>query len=204
MGSPISGFIAELVLQDPKKIAVSQQPPVIWFRCLGDRRRVRVCPPIWHAVSCIKDVSEATERIAAGLGVAIANRVKPTMRSLIMRIKDRLNPCEQSGVVYRTTSQNCSRKYIRQTGSILGSHIREHKRAVQRGDESSQVAAHTYNSGHEFNYVAARVIAHVGNKTGRELVEAWVSDENSFNRFIDLAPANIALRGHLWKDGTII
>ncbi|BHF62100.1 hypothetical protein SprV_0100508100 [Sparganum proliferum] len=84
-----------------------------------------------------------------------------------------------------------------QTGRMLGSRIHEHKLAVRRGDALSQVATHTYDMDHEFNFAATKIDAHAGNKTGRELIEAWASDENSVNRFIDLAPTYRALRSHL-------
>ncbi|BHF82888.1 hypothetical protein SprV_0802602700 [Sparganum proliferum] len=80
---------------------------------------------------------------------------------------------------------------------MLGSRIHEHKLAVRRDDALSQVAAYTYEMGHDFNFAAIKIVAHAGNKTGRELIEAWASDENSVNRFIDLAPAYRALRRHL-------
>nr|VZH98224.1 unnamed protein product [Spirometra erinaceieuropaei] len=80
---------------------------------------------------------------------------------------------------------------------MLGSRIHEHKLAARRGDALSQVAAHTYEMGRKFNFAAAKIVAHAGNKTDRELIEAWASDENSVNRFIDLAPAYRALRSHL-------
>nr|VZI19318.1 unnamed protein product [Spirometra erinaceieuropaei] len=85
----------------------------------------------------------------------------------------------------------------RQTGRMLGSRIHEHKLAVRRGDALSQVAAHTYEMGHEFDLAATKIVAHAGKKTGRRLIEAWASDENSVNRFIDLAPTYRALRIHL-------
>ncbi|BHF66592.1 hypothetical protein SprV_0200961400 [Sparganum proliferum] len=74
---------------------------------------------------------------------------------------------------------------------MLGSRIHEHKLAVRQGNALSQVAAHTYEMGHEFNFAATKIVAHAGNKAG--LVEAWASDENSGKRFIDLAPAYRAL-----------
>nr|VZH95002.1 unnamed protein product [Spirometra erinaceieuropaei] len=57
-------------------------------------------------------------------------------------------------------------------------------------------AAHACETGHEFNFAAIKVVAHSGNKTGRELFEAWTSDENSTNRFIDLESAYRALRSN--------
>ncbi|VDM01815.1 unnamed protein product [Schistocephalus solidus] len=120
----------------------------------------------------IKDVSEATEHIFAGIGVGIAHRPKATMHSKGMRIKDKLNPNEQSGVVYRIPCQTCSRNYTGQTGRMLGSHLHEHKLLARRGDGLSQVAAHTYEMGHEFNLAATKIIAHASYKTSRELIEA--------------------------------
>ncbi|VDK31718.1 unnamed protein product [Dibothriocephalus latus] len=83
-----------------------------------------------------------------------------------------------------------------------GSRIHEHKLAVRRGDILTHVAAHTYDTRQEFNFAAVRIKDHASNKTGRELIEAWASDENSVNRFIDLAPAYIALHVHLRTDCT--
>ncbi|VDM04822.1 unnamed protein product [Schistocephalus solidus] len=161
-------------------------------------------PTVRHAMPYIKNVSEATERIVAGLGVGIAHRPKATMRSKVMRIKDRLNPNEQSGEVYLVPCQNCSCNYTGQTGRMLGSRIHEHKHAVRRGDGLSQVAAHTYETGHEFNFAATTIIAHVRCKTNRELIEAWASDMNSVNLFIDLAPAYRLLRSHLRTGATAV
>ncbi|BHF66494.1 hypothetical protein SprV_0200951100 [Sparganum proliferum] len=72
---------------------------------------------------------------------------------------------------------------------MLESRIHEHKLTVRRGDALSQVTAHSYDMGHEFNFAVTKIVAHAGNKTGGELIEAWASDETSVNRFIDLAPA---------------
>ncbi|BHF66475.1 hypothetical protein SprV_0200949200 [Sparganum proliferum] len=148
-------------------------------------------------IPVVASSSEATERIVAELGVGVANRPKATMRNRVMKIKDRLKPEEQSGVVYRIQCQNWPCNYTGQTGRMLGSRIQERKLAVRRGDALSQVAAHTHEMGHEFNFEATKIVAHAGNKTGRELIESWASDENMVNRFIDLAQAHRALRSHL-------
>ncbi|BHF81095.1 hypothetical protein SprV_0702422500 [Sparganum proliferum] len=59
-------------------------PRAFISRCLrGRHQRTRTSTPptIWHSLSYIKGVSEATERIAAELGVGIAHRPKATMRN---------------------------------------------------------------------------------------------------------------------------
>nr|VZI23002.1 unnamed protein product [Spirometra erinaceieuropaei] len=80
---------------------------------------------------------------------------------------------------------------------MLESRIQEYMLVVRRGGALSQVAAHTYEMGREFNFAATKTVAHAGNKAGRELIEDWASDVNSVSRFIDLAPAYRALRSHL-------
>nr|VZI26065.1 unnamed protein product [Spirometra erinaceieuropaei] len=130
------------------------------------RTRTSTPPTVWHSLPYIKGVSEATERIAAELGVGIAHRPKATMRNRVMEIKDRLKPEEQSGIVYRIACQNCPCNYTGQTRLMLTSRIHEHKLAVRRGDALSQVAAHIYEMGHEFNFSATKIVAHAGKRTG--------------------------------------
>ncbi|VDN13045.1 unnamed protein product [Dibothriocephalus latus] len=79
----------------------------------------------------------------------------------------------------------------------LGSCIHERKLAARRGDEVSQVAAHIYETGHELNFAAVKVLSHVGNKTNREWIEAWSTDGNSVKRCVELAPVYRALRDYL-------
>ncbi|VDN15637.1 unnamed protein product [Dibothriocephalus latus] len=145
----------------------------------------------------IEDVSAATERTAAGLCVGIG-----TMRNWVMKIKDRLNPNEQSGLLYCIPRISCPCNYPRQTERMIGSRIHEHDQAVRRGDALSKVAVHTYETGNEFNLAAAKIITHTGKKTGRELIEAESSDDNSVNRSINLASAYTALRRHSRKADT--
>ncbi|VDN11405.1 unnamed protein product [Dibothriocephalus latus] len=59
------------------------------------------------------------------------------------------------------------------------------------------MVVHTYETGHESNFAAARIIAHAGSNMGRELIKAWASGDNSVNRCIELAPAYIVLRRYL-------
>nr|VZI37773.1 unnamed protein product [Spirometra erinaceieuropaei] len=68
----------------------------------------------------------------------------------------------------------------------LSSPMIERERTVRRGDPLPQVATRTLEEGHEFEFANTRMLARAGNKTGRELLKAWVSDTNSINRHIDL------------------
>nr|VZI32476.1 unnamed protein product [Spirometra erinaceieuropaei] len=179
------------------QLARNGYPNSFVSRCLRTRpRRTNggEPPTLWHPLPYIKNVSEAMERIAGELGVGIAHRPTATMRSKIMQVKDRLDVGEQSGVVYQIPCRDCPRHYTGQTGRRLSSRITKHKRAVRRGDPLSQIATHTLEEGHEFNFASTRIVARASNKTGRELLEAWVSSTNSIKRHVEIPPCYHALR----------
>ncbi|BHF82209.1 hypothetical protein SprV_0802534600 [Sparganum proliferum] len=158
------------------------------------RTNGREIPTIWHSLPYIKNVSEATERIASELGVGIAHHPAAIMRSRIMKRKDRLDAGEQSDVVYQIPCHNCPCHYTGQTGRRLSSRILGHKRAVRRGDPPSQVATHTLEEAHGFDFANVRILARAGIKTERELLEGWMLDTNSINRHNDLPAYYHALR----------
>nr|VZI46882.1 unnamed protein product [Spirometra erinaceieuropaei] len=81
-----------------------------------------------------------------------------------------------------------------QAGRRLSPRILVHKRAVRGGDPLSHVATHTLEESHEFDFANTQILARAGNKTGRELLEAWVSDGNFINRHFDLPAGYHALR----------
>ncbi|BHF81507.1 hypothetical protein SprV_0802463700 [Sparganum proliferum] len=142
-----------------------------------------------HSGTLYQSVSEATERIAGELGVDIAHRRTATMRNKIMRVKDRLDIDDQSGVVYQIPCRDCPRHCTGQTGRRLSSQITEQKRAVRRSDPSYQVATQTLEEDHKFNFASARIVERASNKTGRELLEACASHTNCINRHVDIPPA---------------
>nr|VZI39682.1 unnamed protein product [Spirometra erinaceieuropaei] len=169
MGSPVSGLMAELVLQELEKMAFTQHEPVFWRRYVDDTFVIVKKDMLQHFHSLL-------------------NAVFPALK--FTREEEREQQLSFLDVLFRRNLKG-------QTGRILGLRIHEHKLAVRRGDALSQVGGHTYEMDHEFDFAATKIVAHAGNKTGREWIEAWASDKNSVNRFIDLAPANRALRSHL-------
>ncbi|VDL94518.1 unnamed protein product [Schistocephalus solidus] len=100
------------------------------------------------------------------------------MHSMVMEIKDRLNPSEQSGLVYRIPYPNCPRDYTGKNRRVLGLRIHEHTLVVIRGKGFLQVAAHTYETDHEFNLAATKILVHARSMITREFIKTWASDEN--------------------------
>ncbi|BHF62087.1 hypothetical protein SprV_0100506800 [Sparganum proliferum] len=174
------------------QLARNGYPNSFVSRCLRThprRTNGREPPTLWHPLPYIKNVSEVMEHIAGELSVGITHRPTATMRNKIPRVRDRLDVGQQSDVVYQIPYQDCPRRYTGQTGLRHSLRTTERKRAVRRGNPLSQVATHTLEVGHEFNFASTRIVVRANNKTGRELLEAWVSDTNSINRHADIPPA---------------
>nr|VZI46703.1 unnamed protein product [Spirometra erinaceieuropaei] len=257
MGLPLSGLVAELVLQELEKIAFTQHEPVFW-RCYVDDAFVIVkkgmlqhfhslLNAVFHDIKFTREeeqkqqlpfldvlirrnlngklettvyrkATNTTQLLSFHINHPVAHK-RSCMETLFKRIQTHCSKPEDRAREARYLRDQFVQNGIRghpkslstrsppedsiinatddMTGRMLGSRIHEHKLAVWRGDALSQVAAHTYDMGDEFNVAATKIVAHAGSKTGRELIEVWASDENSVNRFIDLAPANRVLRSHL-------
>ncbi len=55
----------------------------------------------------IANISEAVARLLKPYGVGVAHRPAGTLRSRLMRIIDRVDPSEQSSIIYRAQCKHC-------------------------------------------------------------------------------------------------
>ncbi len=112
-----------------------------------------------------------------------------------MRIKDRVYPSEQSSISYRAQCKDCSSNYTGQTSKKLATRLKEHRSAIRNCNiKASLMAAHRMDTGHDFNLAEAKILSHASSWTARIFKEAWLSNENSINKCIDLPQAYSVLR----------
>lgn len=113
----------------------------------------------------------------------------------IMYPKEPLPNDEKSSVVYKIRCKDCPCNYIGEITKRLKTRVHEQELAIKRQEQHSQVWTHMANHGHVFNLTNAVAICRDATKGGRLLKEAWLSDENSINRHIELFPAYQTLKG---------
>ena len=102
-----------------------------------------------------------------------------------MRPKDPTPPKQRNGVIYRIPCKDCTMAYIGQLGRSLACRIKEHKRAVQNGDQnSSALAEHAWQQQHHVDWAAAEVLESTRNWYPRCMIESWHihREANSMNR----------------------
>ncbi len=178
------------------QISVDSRPPVnsdlghrVAEQC--GRKMVRV----FITVPYVANISEAVARLLKPFAVGVAHRPAGTLRSRVMRIKDRVDPSEQSSIIYRAQSKDCSNNCTGQTPMKLATRLKEHRSAIRNCSiKASLMTAHCVNTGHDFNLAEAKILSHASSWTASLFKEAWLSNENSINNCIELPQAYSVLR----------
>ncbi|VDM04947.1 unnamed protein product [Schistocephalus solidus] len=221
LGSSLSGLIAEAVLQRLEQLVFSSYPPKFWARYVDDtfviikRSHVQAFRALLNSI--FPDIQFAMEEevnnqlpffdVQPKTDGTFHTSVyrKEAYAEVILHYQNNHPVAHKRNTVNTLLNRAKTHCFDKgQTGRMLGSRIHEHKLAVRRGDGLLQLAAHTYETGHDFNFAATKIITHARCKTSRELIEAWASDENSVNRFIDLAPPYRTLRSYLWTKKPLV
>ncbi|BHF81654.1 hypothetical protein SprV_0802478700 [Sparganum proliferum] len=205
MGSPISSLVAELVVQELEKVAFCHYKPAFWRRYVDDTFVIIVKDKLSGFQDLLSSIfpdiqftrEEEEDEKLPFLDVLVTctpdGELRPTMYRKSTNTTQLLNYHSNHPLVHKRGCVRALFDRARQD-EVSRSRILEHKRAVRRGDPLFQVATHTLEEGNEFDFANTRILARAGNKTGRELLEAWVSDANSINRHIDLPACYHALR----------
>ena len=89
----------------------------------------------------IQGLSEKITRMCTHFNIKTAFTARPTLRNLLVQVKEKPPPTSRLGVVYCIPC-NCGRTYIGETGRCLSVRISEHKRAVQQLDRRNALAVH--------------------------------------------------------------
>ncbi len=78
---------------------------------------------IRKAIAYIANISEAVARLLKLYGSGVVHRRAGTLRSRLMTMKDRIDPSEQSSIIYRAQCKDCSNNYTGQTSRRLATRI---------------------------------------------------------------------------------
>ncbi len=134
-------------------------------------------PSMWQAIPYIANISEAVARLLKPHGFGVAHRPAGTLRSRLMRIKDRIDPSEQSSIIYRAQCKDCSSNYTGQTSRRLATRIKEHRSAIRNCNvKGSLMASHCVDTSHSFDPAETKILSHANSWAARLFKEAWLSN----------------------------
>jgi len=99
----------------------------------------------------IKGTSETISRILQPYNIPVAHKPTATLRHLLTNVKDRDEPNNRQGAVYKIKCSDCQASYIGETGRNLNTRLSEHKRATRNGDANKHIAVHHQLTNHNID-----------------------------------------------------
>ena len=88
-----------------------------------------------------------------------AYRCHNKLNRIIKGGKDRIEPLQQTGVVYKLNCQNCEASYVGQTKRKLTTRIKEHKADIKKEQENmSVVSTHRISNNHDFQWENVEIL----------------------------------------------
>jgi hypothetical protein len=70
----------------------------------------------------------------------------------------------------------------------LGTRLAEHQKDITKCKEQSRVAMHVKENDHKMNFDECKIIYNEKSMDKRLFLEAWASNESTFNRHIEINP----------------
>ncbi|XP_076438816.1 uncharacterized protein LOC143277798 [Babylonia areolata] len=115
----------------------------------------------------VSGVTEVLSMKIRKLGVSVHAKPTNTIRSQLVRPKDKTDKLDTSGVIYQIDCQDCDQSYIGETERHLHKRLKEHKR------ESSPVGEHLTHDQHHFGKDNVQVLDREARWFQREVKEAF-------------------------------
>ena len=117
----------------------------------------------------VRGLSEELRRICGDYSIRVVFRSGPTLRSELMRVKDRIPVGKRSSVVYQIPC-SCGMVYIGETVRRLESRVKEHQDACQ--PEKSAIAEHAWGMHHPIVWENAKILDSANNQYTLRVKEA--------------------------------
>ena len=124
----------------------------------------------------IRGTSETIARILRPYNIRVAHKPITTLRDLLTNVKDKDEPINRQGTVYRISCTDCKATYIGETGRNLNTRLTEHKRATRNGDIRNHISEHHRQTKHDINWDSAECISHSTNYYQRLTLESWYTN----------------------------
>ena len=153
-------------------------------------------PVTTATIPYIKGTSETIARILQPYDIRVAHKPITTLRQLLTNVKDKDEPNDRQGAVYKIKCCDCQASYIGETGRNLNIRLTEHKRATKNGDVNNHIAEHHLHTNHRIDWDSAECVTYSTDYYKRLTLESWFInlEQTPLNRCQQLpAPTNYLL-----------
>ena len=109
-------------------------------------------------------------------GAGSGKLVKSYFTSSLMLVKDKDEPRNTQGPVYKINCSDCHASYIGETGRDLTTRLTEHKRATRKDDVNNHIAEHHRLTNHTIDWDSAQCLIYSTNYFQRLTLESWYTN----------------------------
>jgi len=120
--------------------------------------------------------SETISRILQPYNIRVAHKPTTTLRHLLTNVKDRDEPRNRQGAVYKIKCSDCLASYICETDRNLNIRLSEYKLATRNGDASNHIAVHHQLTNHNIDWDSAQCLSYSTNYVQRPTLESWYTN----------------------------
>ena len=116
--------------------------------------------------------------------IRVAHKPTTTLRQLLTNVKDKDEPNNRQGAVYKIKCSNCPASYIGETGRNINTRLTEDKRATKNGDANHHIALHHQLTNHNIDWDSAQCLTYNTSYFQRLTLESWYTnlEQTPFNR----------------------
>ena len=140
----------------------SAAPPIfrLLFCCLNCAQRFD-----YRAHGSRRKLGEATEHLIDGSEKRISRLSFEFWSPQVIerRSKDKDEPNNRQGAVYKIKCSDYQASYIGETGRNLNTRLTEHKRATKNGDANNHIAVHHQLTNHDIDWDSAQCLTYSTN-----------------------------------------
>ena len=135
-------------------------------------------------IPCIRGTSKTIARILRPYNIQVADKPMFTLRHLLTNVKDKDEPEDRSGAVYKIKCSDCQATYIGETGRNLTTRLNEHKRATKKGDVNNNIAEHHLKTSYTIDWDSSMCLTYSTDYYQRITLESWFTnlEQTALNR----------------------
>ena len=90
-------------------------------------------------------------RILRPYNIRVAHKPITILPHVLTNVKDREQPNDRQGAIYKINCADCPATYIGETGRNLKIRLTDHKRATNKEDETNHIAEHHRQTKHNID-----------------------------------------------------
>ena len=120
----------------------------------------------------IKGITEQLTRTLRQHDITVTSKPLQTLQQHFPSPKQRVEPCQQTNVIYKIPCGECNWSYIGETGRAFETRKKEHMTNVKTHAISSNIASHSWKNDHRIDFEKWEIIDK-GNYRIRKTLESW-------------------------------